>query len=84
MEYMETYVKASYCWSQSLLKEPPLPYPEEWGWITSEEQYDILWMTRPEAAKICQELIRCRCNIEKGCRVLCKCVKASLKCTALC
>ena len=76
--------QASYCWSQSLLKAPTMPDPCNWGWSLSDEIYQIVWTTIPEASKICNELVRCGCKQEKGCRGRCKCIKASLPCTALC
>ena len=79
--YMAVY-QASYCWAQSLLKEAT-PDPTEWGWRKADG-YEIVWTKLPEAAKICQELVRYGCQSEKGCRGRCKCIKASLKCTALC
>ncbi|KAL9978412.1 hypothetical protein ACROYT_G015925 [Oculina patagonica] len=64
---------------------PELPSPSEWGWKRSESQlWEPLWTTLPEASKACQELLKCGCNPEKGCRGHCKCVKAELDCTALC
>ena len=36
------------------------------------------------ASKICQELMKCGCSPEKGCRGQCKCVRANMLCTALC
>ena len=58
--------QASYFWAQSLLKDPVLPDPNEWGWKLFDEGFNLVWSTPPEASKICQELIRCGCNIEKA------------------
>ena len=55
-----------------------LPGPTNCGWTISEGQPAVLWMTLSEAAKICQELIRCGCNKERGCRGHCKCKKRHL------
>ena len=41
-----------------------------------------MWTLLPEAAVSCSELLRCGCK--KGCKGLCKCVIANLKCTSLC
>ena len=63
-----------------------LPDPNEWGWKYDEGNrvFTISWMTIPQASAICQELVRCGCNKEKGCKGRCKCRKVSLPCTALC
>lgn len=77
--------QAGYCWGQCLEPCPELPSPNEWGWKWSESQlWEPLRTTLPEASKACQELLKCRCNPEKGCSGQCKCVKAKLECTALC
>ena len=79
----QSCVSRKHCWTQSLLKDPVLPDPNEWGWKIADEGYNVVWTTTLVAPKICQELIRCEYNIEKCCKGRCKCVKASLKCTAL-
>ena len=40
------------------------------------------WSTHPEAARDCQELLKCGCK--KACSKRCGCVKANLLCTNLC
>ena len=77
--------RASYqanCWNQALTPNPELPSPTDWGWRKDTEGLQPFWTTLPEAAESCYELIRCSCK--KGCVRRCKCVKAALKCTALC
>ena len=77
--------RASYqanCWNQALTPNPELPSPTDWGWRKDTEGLQPFWTTLPEAAESCYELIRCSCK--KGCARRCKCVKAALKCTALC
>lgn len=84
MHFKRAIYQASYCWSQSLIAQQDLPDPTRWGWNNTENEYAISWMTQPEASMVCRELIRCGCNREKGCKSRCKCVRANLKCTALC
>jgi len=62
--------QAGYCWSQSLLSQQILPDPNEWGWKydASNCAFTISWMTIPQASTICQKLIRCSCNKDKGCK----------------
>ena len=80
--YMAIY-QASYCWAQSLSKIPSLPDPCEWGWKMEGKHYEIIWTSIPEASKMGNELICCGCKYEKGCQGRCKCIQASLPCTAL-
>ena len=78
--------QTSYCLVQLLLKDPVLPWSEWMGLeYICDEGYNLVWNT-PKASKMCQEMIRCGCNSVKGCKAQgrCKCIKASLKCTALC
>ncbi|KAG0720473.1 hypothetical protein GWK47_048455 [Chionoecetes opilio] len=70
------------CWNQTLVLNPELPIPSDWGWTKEASGWQPLWTTLPEASKSCHELIHCGCN--KGCTGCCKCPKAALKCTALC
>lgn len=75
--------QAGYVWRQSLVLDPILPCPSNWGWIRDRNNsWQPLWSVLPEAAKSCFELIHCGCK--KGCKRQCKCVKAGLVCTALC
>ena len=71
-------------WSRCLEKNPVLPCPRNWGWTKQEGEtvWKPLWTTLPQADHSCYELIRCGCK--KGCKTRCKCVIASLQCTALC
>ena len=76
--------QASYCWAQALRKDAFLPDPNDCGWKNTVEGYDFIWTTLPDASKSCQELTKCGCKSEIGCKERCKCVKTSLKCTVLC
>ena len=71
------------CWGQALHVQPDLPCPTEWGWQkTSAGQFKPLWTTLPEAAKICNELIKCGCK--KCCTGRCRCKNSALPCNSLC
>jgi hypothetical protein len=74
--------QAGQIWGQTLAPLQELPSPSEWGWQQCQEGWRPFWSTLPEAAKACNELIKCGCK--KACRGLCKCTKANLACTALC
>jgi len=74
--------QAGYIWSQSLVLQPILPSPSDWGWSMVDNCWHPLWMTIPDAAKCCPELKRCTCKT--GCLTKrCKCVKDEIPCTAL-
>ena len=70
------------CWNQSLVIDPDMPEPSDWGWTKERTGWQSLWTTLSEASKSCHELISC--HSKKGCTARCKCSKAALKCTALC
>ena len=75
--------QGGHVWGQALIRSPVVPSPETCGWQKSATQgWQPLWTTLPEAVASCSELLRCGCL--KGCRGLCKCVRAALKCTSLC
>ena len=70
-------------WSTSNLSQPPSPDPDGGGWTMRDNKWSPVWMTLPEAAKTCTELIKCGCKSERGCRT-CECAKLEFACTALC
>ena len=72
----------SICWKKALTAMQELPDPANWGWKKNTTGWEPLWTTISEASQACHELIHCGCK--KGCTRQCKCVKAALKCTALC
>lgn len=74
--------QAGHVWGQATISNPQLPNPQEWGWTLTNNVWEPYWTTLPDATKSCRELIRCGCK--KGCNARCSCVKASLRCTALC
>ena len=77
--------QAGHCWGNSLVPSPPFPCPSEWGWVkVANDMCAPLWMTIPQVSQSCQELLKCGCKSERGCAGQCKCVKAELRCIALC
>ena len=72
----------SICWNRALTPMQELPDPANWGWRKTSVGWEPLWSTISEASLACHELIHCGCK--KGCTRQCKCVKAALRCTALC
>ena len=73
--------QAGHCWGECIVSNPELPSPSEWGWTRSKSD---AWATLPEASKVCQELVKCGCKAEIGCKGCCRCLKAGMPCTALC
>ena len=75
---------AGFDWSQSTIPKKELPFPEEWGWKFQDGKYTPHWTELPEASVAIRDLVRYRCNPEKGCKGRCKCLSAELPCTELC
>jgi len=71
-----------FIWNTALQSCPTLPSPSEWGWMVDGGKWNPVWMTLPQASKICMELLKCGCKT--GCTRNCKCSKAFMKCTSLC
>ena len=61
----------------------PIPLPSTWGCENIDGKWQPLWMTQPEAASACSELIKCHCS-SNGKYTRCKCAKVGLPCTDLC
>ena len=74
--------KAGYVWGQTLLRQPVLPSPSDWGWQQQNNLWSPYWTALPKAKDTCYELIRCGCKA--SCRGRCKGMKANLACTGLC
>ncbi|KAG1672156.1 hypothetical protein GQR58_016107 [Nymphon striatum] len=63
---------------------PDVPTPDKWGWkILDGYNYQPIWMTISEAAKVYTDLIKCRCKSAGRC-TRCKCIRSNLPCTDLC
>lgn len=80
--YKHAALQASYIWGQALTPSPTLTSPQDWDWTLDGSLWRPFWTTLPDVMGSCQELVRCGCK--KGCRRQCSCVKAFLRCTALC
>ena len=73
--------QAGHIWTNVLVLKPVLRRPSDWGWERDVNGWKPVWTLLPQAQQICYELIHCGCK--KGCTGRCKCVRASLVCTAL-
>ena len=82
LHLMQAIHQAVHCWSQCLVGLMIEHDLSLCGWNRVDDRWVPLWMTLPEVAKSCTELVQCSCK--KGCTARCKCVKANLPCTALC
>ena len=81
--FLRAVYQAGHVWSQSLISNPHLPNPTDWGWQKVGDCLSPVWMTIPDAAKCCPELKRCGCK--SGCITeRCRCVKDNIQCSALC
>ena len=58
------FYQAGHIWGQSLIEEPQVPSPDVWGGerVTEDSQWTPCWTSLPEAAKGCQELLKCGCK----------------------
>ena len=74
--------QGKHIWAQTLVTQPVLPSPSEWGWQRDNKPWTPKWTTLPQMKDTYYELIHCSCKTE--CTGRCKCVKASLACTGLC
>ena len=63
----------------SLVREPD---PCLHGWKESDGKLLPRWISIPQVASVCQELVKCGCK--KPCNRACSCFKKGLPCTALC
>ena len=65
--------KAGHIWGQSLIGEPEGPSPDSWGWrrviLTYDSTWTPCWTSLLEAAKSCQELLKC--GSKKACTKIC-------------
>ena len=70
-------------WNRCLSPNLNVPRPENNGWLVSEGQLEISWMTKPAAPESLIELVQCKCK--SGCKTMqCSCLKSGLKCTDFC
>ena len=76
--------QAGNVWCQSLISALNLPYPIDWGWKIVSNEYVLLWTTLSDAWVSSRELLKCGCNIEKGCSGRCTCARPGFPCTELC
>ncbi|XP_071963322.1 uncharacterized protein [Antedon mediterranea] len=83
IDYVKRAIYQGGIWTTCQNAEPTIPTPEDWGWTLEDTHWKPVWMTKPEAAKACNELIKCGCKSDRGC-VTCKCAKSNLPCTELC
>ena len=74
--------QAGIIWGQSIVSNPEISSPANWGWTQTGETWQICWTSLPPIATSCQELTKCSCK--KGCNRRCKCFRTGLSCTALC
>ena len=75
-------LQGAHTWGQTLLCQPTLPSPADWGWQRQARRWSPYCTTLRQAKDTCYELIHCECKT--ACRGRCKCMKANLVCTGLC
>ena len=68
----------AYIWNRCLSANLDLPLSENNGWLVSNDQLQISWMTKPDAPDSLLELVQCKCKT--GCETMqCSCLKSGLK-----
>ena len=84
LQHVKRAVFQSSIWATSHIHTQNVPSPEGWGWVEDDEHsLRPFWMTIPEAAVACSELIKCGANQIEA--VLgASGAKAALSCTDLC
>jgi len=70
----------------SVLAVQATPSPDTFGWTKVDNKWEPLWITKPEAAKSCRQLMKCGCKAFPLCSKHCICRSTGPKCrpTALC
>ena len=76
MEHIKRVAYQSGIWTTSNETQPRIPSPQNWGWKWNDN-WEPVWMTIPEVAKECKDLIKCSCKAARGC-TRCKCIKGVL------
>lgn len=74
--------QAGLIWGQSIVHQPEIPCPCQWGWLKHDGKWTILWTALEPIANSCRELAKCGCKTKCGGR--CKCSKTGVPCTIRC
>ena len=69
-------------WSQSMVREPHIQSPAEFGWNKRDDLWQIVWTDLSPIADSCQQMTKCGCKTD--CHGRWKCYCSGLNCTALC
>ena len=83
LQHLKRVIYQASIWFTSYERMPHIPSADGRGWVMEANQLKPVWITQPEAAKVCLELVRCNCQSERGC-TRCKCSKLGLSCTERC
>ena len=59
-------LQEAHTWGQTLLCQPPLPGPADWGWQRQARRWSPYWTTLKKAKDTCYELIHCGCKLHAG------------------
>ena len=83
-QHVKRSVIAANYWSQSLLKEPDMLPPTDYGWVWNDHLgiWMSYWSDVPDVSSGCALIIRCGCKVV--CKGNCKCSRNSMRCTSLC
>ena len=83
-QHVKRYVIAVNYWSQSLLKEPDMLHPTDYGWVWNAcfGIWMPYWSDLPVVISRCALIISCGCKVV--CKSNCKCSRNGMRCTYLC
>ena len=69
--------QAEHVWGKTLIANPSLQDPTEWGWTRDVDLWCPVWSLKSDVSKACRYLIKCSCRNSHSR----KCKKAGLPCT---
>ena len=55
-------LQGAHTWCQTLLCQPALPSPADWGWQRQARRWSPYWTTLKQTKDTCYELIHCGCK----------------------
>ena len=83
LKHMERANFQATIWNRCLSPNLNVSLPQNNGWLLSDGQLEIAWMTKPAAPDSLIEFVQCKCKT--GCQTMrCSCLKSGLKCTDFC
>ena len=73
--------QGGHIWAQTLVTQPVLPSPSEWGWQRDDKSWTPMWTTLPQMKDTCYELIHCSCSVSRQAWLAQACVTVAVTVT---